>query len=112
MGERKSQELRDLCDTGGMSVQDKVVKAVEASRGIEDAGANLSGSFADLGGDSLAATAFATLLEEIFGVAVSVNLIVSPAGNIRTWAQTIERRLVNQEGMVEYEQIQIGRAHV
>src|SRR3546814_6351463 len=75
-----------------MSVQDKVVKAVEASLGIEDAGANLSGSFADLGGDSLAATAFATLLEEIFGVAVSVNLIVSPAGNIRTWAQTIERR--------------------
>src|SRR3546814_8491198 len=88
-----------------MSVQDKVVKAVEASLGIEDAGANLSGSFADLGGDSLAATAFATLLEEIFGVAVSVNLIVSPAGNIRTWAQTIERRLANQEGIVEYEQI-------
>src|SRR3546814_6849742 len=88
-----------------MSVQDKVVKAVEATLGREDAGANLSGSFADLSCYSLAATAFATLLEEIFGVAVSVNLIVSPAGNIRTWAQTIERRLANQEGMVEYEQI-------
>src|SRR3546814_15125062 len=88
-----------------MSVQDKVVKAVEASLGIEDAGANLSGSFADLGGDSLAATAFAPLLEEIFGVAVSVNLIVSHAGNIRTWATTIEMRLAKQEGRVDNEQI-------
>src|SRR3546814_17233207 len=105
IAERQNQELRALRDTGGMSVQDKVVKAVEASLGIEDAGANLSGSFADLGGDSLAATAFATLLEEIFGVAVSVNLIVSPAGNIRPWAQTIERHLPNHNTKANYENI-------
>src|SRR3546814_12098163 len=65
IAERQNQELRALRDTGGMSVQDKVVKAVEASLGIEDAGANLSGSCAVLGGDSLAATAFATLFEGI-----------------------------------------------
>src|SRR3546814_13039786 len=86
IAERQNQELRALRDTGGMSVQDKVVKAVEASLGIEDAGANLSGSFGDLGGDSLAATAFVMLLEELFGAAVSVNLIVSPAGHNGTWS--------------------------
>src|SRR3546814_11566089 len=84
IAERQNQELRALRDTGGMSVQDKVVKAVEASLGIEDAGANLSGSCADLGGDSLAATAFATLLGEIYGFAVSGNLIVTTARKIRT----------------------------
>src|SRR3546814_2857660 len=41
IAERQNQELRALSDTGGMSVQAKVDKAVEASLGIEDAGANL-----------------------------------------------------------------------
>src|SRR3546814_14649412 len=65
IAERQNQELRALRDTGGMSVQDKVVKAVEESRGIEDDGANLSGSFADLGGVSLAAHACATRRSEV-----------------------------------------------
>ena len=103
--ERQNHELRTLRDANGMSLQDKVVKAVEASLGIEAGDVCLSSSFSDLGGDSLAATAFATLLEEMFGVKVSVNLILSPAGNVGTWARTVESVLANQCDMLAYEQI-------
>lgn len=47
--------------------------------------------FADLGGDSLSALSFSTLLQEIFGVEVPVGVIVSPANDLAGLAKYIEQ---------------------
>lgn len=46
--------------------------------------------FTDLGGDSLSALTFANLLHEIFGVAVPVGVIVSPASDLAAIAAYVE----------------------
>ncbi|MTE17243.1 carboxylic acid reductase [Nocardia aurantiaca] len=46
--------------------------------------------FIDLGGDSLSALSFSTLLREIFGVEVPVGVIVSPANDLAGLAAHIE----------------------
>ncbi len=46
--------------------------------------------FTDLGGDSLLALTFANLLHEIFGVAVPVGVIVSPASDLAAIAAYVE----------------------
>ncbi|AKS35179.1 carboxylic acid reductase [Mycolicibacterium goodii] len=46
--------------------------------------------FTDLGGDSLSALTFGNLLHEIFGVEVSVGVIVSPASDLRAIADYVE----------------------
>jgi fatty acid CoA ligase FadD9 len=86
---KQDEELRTLRDSS-LSTEEKLVKALEALLGIEAGGVDPSRSFGDLGGDSLGATGFAMLLNEIFGAEISVNAILSPAGNVRTWARAIE----------------------
>ncbi|MBO0878948.1 MAG: thioester reductase domain-containing protein, partial [Mycobacterium sp.] len=48
--------------------------------------------FADLGGDSLSALTYSTLLQEIFGIDVPVGLIVGPATDLARLATYIEGR--------------------
>jgi fatty acid CoA ligase FadD9 len=47
-------------------------------------------SFADLGGDSLAAVSFSLLLEDIFSLPVEVGLIMHPTGDLHQLARYIE----------------------
>jgi fatty acid CoA ligase FadD9 len=47
-------------------------------------------AFADLGGDSLSAFSFTTLLEAIFGIEVSVQTIVSPTATLATIADFVD----------------------
>lgn len=95
--ERKQrEELAALrAGAGGLTVREKIGKALEATLGIEKVDDESSASFSDLGGDSLGATAFAGLLGDIFGVEVPVNTILSPAGNPRQWAALIEASLAD-----------------
>lgn len=69
---------------------DTVVEAVQATLGLGAADVQPTARFIDLGGDSLAALSFSTLLEEIFGVEVPVGVIINPAGDIQNLADYIE----------------------
>jgi fatty acid CoA ligase FadD9 len=93
--ERKQNDdliaLRD--PNSGLTVLEKVRKALAASLAVDEADVTDTQSFADLGGDSLAAAAFEALLSHIFGVEVAVNTILSPAGNVIAWAAAIEQAL-------------------
>src|SRR5262249_10771933 len=47
--------------------------------------------FIDLGGDSLSALTFSTLLADIYGVEVPVGVVVDPTGDLLSIADHIER---------------------
>jgi fatty acid CoA ligase FadD9 len=92
---RQNEELVALSDLeNAMTVLERVVKALEASLGVNNV--NLSHGFSDLGGDSLGAAEFSVLLENIFGVPVPASTILSPVGNPRHWADAIEGALARQ----------------
>ena len=97
--ERKQNEELMALQTmrSGLTVLEKVGKALEASLGVTDIDVNQPYGFVDLGGDSLGATAFSALLEDIFGITLPVSTILSPAGNPRQWAAAIERLLARRE---------------
>jgi len=91
---KQNDELVALRDpNSGLPVLAKVHKALAASLGVDERDVTDTQSFADLGGDSLAAAAFGALLSEIFEVEVGVNSIVSPAGSAIVWATEIEQAL-------------------
>lgn len=103
---RQHEELIALRNpNGGLSVLHKIGKALEASLGIQDVDLDRPHSFTELGGDSLGAISFSVLLKEIFGVAVPVNTILSPAGNPKHWAQVIESALDEDDGVPTFERI-------
>ena len=85
--------LRDPAN--GLSVLERIVRALAATLSLEEVDPADRRSFADAGGDSLGAASFAALLSDIFGVEVDVNLILSPAGNPAAWAAAIERALAS-----------------
>ncbi|CAB4975165.1 MAG: AMP-binding protein [Actinobacteria bacterium] len=76
-----------------LTVGQKIASALRAVLGLADTDFDDSSTFAELGGDSLGAVELTALFEEIFGVDLPLNDIVSPAGNPRRWAATIERAL-------------------
>ena len=85
---RQIEELRTLRLTSDGPVIDTVTRAVGATFGSTDIGADAH--FTDLGGDSLAALHLATLLTEIFAFEVPVNSILAPTATLATLAKTIE----------------------
>lgn len=83
--------LRD--DTAGLSVLEKIGKALEATLDLDDVEIEQPYNFAELGGDSLGAAEFVVLLQDIFGVEMPVDVILSPTGNPARWARRIEAEL-------------------
>jgi fatty acid CoA ligase FadD9 len=84
-------ELRSLRSGGAdRPVLETVSRALQATLGVAPADVRPDARFGDLGGDSLSALAFSKLLEEIFGVEVSVGVIISPAGDVRHISDYIE----------------------
>jgi fatty acid CoA ligase FadD9 len=68
-----------------------VRRAAAATLGVsDDSDLDADAKFIDLGGDSLSAFSFATLLEAIFGIDVPVQTIVSPTANLASIAKYIE----------------------
>jgi fatty acid CoA ligase FadD9 len=91
---RQNEELVALRNLeSGMSVLEKVGRALEVALGVQDLDVSQPYGFVDLGGDSLGAVAFSEMLEDIFGVALPVNAILSPAGHPQQWARAIEAAL-------------------
>jgi fatty acid CoA ligase FadD9 len=95
---RQNEELVALRNLeSGMSVLEKVGRALEVALGVQDLDVSQPYGFVDLGGDSLGAVAFSEMLEDIFGVALPVNAILSPAGHPQQWARAIEAALAQNE---------------
>jgi len=82
------------------SVIEKIGKALEATLSIDYDDVNRSKNFADLGGDSIAAVEFSVLLEQIFGVEIPVNSILSSTGSPKKWARWIESALIDGSSLV------------
>lgn len=70
---------------------DTVRRAAAATLGLPvDTALRADAKFIELGGDSLSAFSFATLLSEIFNIDVPVQTIVSPTANLATIANYVD----------------------
>ncbi|SFR03920.1 fatty acid CoA ligase FadD9 [Lentzea waywayandensis] len=90
---RETQELLDLSRGGrDRPVLETVQRAARAL--LADATANVSPSayFRDLGGDSLSAVSLSNLLHDTFGIRIPVDVIISPAHDLRQLAAYIEAK--------------------
>ena len=92
MADEQLSQLRTL-RTGGADqpVLATVVKAVQVTLGVPTADVSAEGRFIDLGGDSLSALTFSTLLTDIYGVEVPVGVVVDPTGDLLSIANHIQR---------------------
>ncbi|MVU83905.1 AMP-binding protein [Nocardia sp. ET3-3] len=90
--EQAQQQLDELAalrrEAADLPVLETVRRAARAVLGGEEP--QPDSRFTDLGGDSLSALSFSTLLGEIFGVEVPVGVIVSPANGLAELAAHIE----------------------
>jgi fatty acid CoA ligase FadD9 len=93
MADDQLQQLRAL-RTGGADqpVLATVVKAVQATLGVPAPDVSPEARFIELGGDSLSALTFSTLLTDIYGVDVPVGVVVDPTGDLLRIADHIERQ--------------------
>src|SRR5205823_4728865 len=92
MADDQLGQLRVL-RTGGADqpVLATVTKAVQATLGVPAADVSPEARFIDLGGDSLSALTFSTLLADIYGFEIPVGVVIDPTGDLLTVADHIER---------------------
>ncbi len=89
-------ELRALRAGGAdQPVLPTVGKAVQATLGVPAADVSPEARFVDLGGDSLSALTFSTLLSDIYGVEVPVGVVVHPTADLLSIADHITRRRIS-----------------
>ena len=94
IGEREASELHALRQAGRRQpALDAVLRAAQGVLGRSTRVPGPDAHFTDLGGDSLSALTFSTLLREIFDVDVPVGVVVSPANTLRRLADHIETTL-------------------
>jgi fatty acid CoA ligase FadD9 len=92
MADDQLSQLRALRMGGSdQPVLATVSKAVQATLGVPAADVSPEARFIDLGGDSLSALTFSTLLADIYGVEVPVGVVVDPTGDLLSIADHIER---------------------
>ncbi|QIJ65864.1 carboxylic acid reductase [Streptomyces sp. JB150] len=90
---REDEELREIRRSGAnRPVLETVQRAARALLAGTAAEVSPGAHFRDLGGDSLSAVSFANLLQETFGVRVPVDMVISPAYDLRHLAEHIEAR--------------------
>ncbi|MEU7633793.1 carboxylic acid reductase [Nocardia sp. NPDC049220] len=91
LADAQSNELRVLRHSGrDLPVLEAVSRAAGALLGAAAGDLRPDAHFTDLGGDSLSALTFANLLHEIFDIDVPVDVIVSPASDLRALADYIK----------------------
>ncbi|MGW9451657.1 carboxylic acid reductase [Streptomyces sp. NPDC055632] len=93
---REDRELLDVrrgaADRPVLETLQRAVQALLAGSGVE---VGPSAHFRDLGGDSLTAVAFSDLLDDVFGVRVPVDMIISSATDLQQMADHIETKRKN-----------------
>lgn len=74
-----------------LSTFEKLVILLESQLGIEGIETAEPRTFNELGGDSLGAALFSLSIEEIFGVSIAADVILSPTGSLQQWANLINQ---------------------
>ncbi|MFE4974387.1 carboxylic acid reductase [Kitasatospora sp. NPDC056651] len=95
LADEQDRQMRELRRTGAdRPVRETVERAVSAVLGRAGtiAGAGGGVRFTDLGGDSLSALTFTTLLREVLDVEVPVGVVIAPATDLAGVAAYIEAR--------------------
>ncbi|MFE2756916.1 carboxylic acid reductase [Actinosynnema sp. NPDC059335] len=90
---QESEELLDVRRTGAdRPVLETVQRAARALLTGSTVEVGPTAHFRDLGGDSLSAVSYTNLLHDIFGVRVPVDVLISPANDLRQVAEYIEAK--------------------
>ena len=79
-----------------LTTAQKIGKVLEAQLGLQSVDISSDRNFAQWGGDSLGAVLFGLSLEEIFGIEIQANTILSPTGSIENWAHTIDAHIAGE----------------
>ena len=104
--QQQKQAYDSLKDpNSGLSIQEKMTRLVEITLGVENAEKLLDKTFNELGGDSLGAVAFSTDIEQIFGVKLPADSILSPTGCMKKWVEAIEVQLSGEGAQVSFEEV-------
>ena len=94
--EKHAQELAALKDRNSpLTTVEKLVKVLEATLGVEGIDSTQPRTFDEFGGDSLGAVEFAMAIENVFGVKLPADSILSPTGSLTKWAAEIDAWLNN-----------------
>ncbi|GHH42434.1 oxidoreductase [Lentzea cavernae] len=89
----ETDELRALRRGGpDQPVDETVARAARAMLGHSRSELDGEARFADLGGDSLSAVSFASLLSEIYRIDVPVGMLLGPSGTLRDIAAYVAAR--------------------
>jgi fatty acid CoA ligase FadD9 len=95
----QQRQVQDGDDQAPLAV--RVRKAVEAVLGVPDLDL-ASGSFKDLGGDSISALSLALRLEEVCGWPVPVAAILNPGSSMQTLVRQLEARRSDPGGLPSF----------
>ncbi len=88
--EQQNQAYESLKDPKStLSVEEKLVRLAELTLGADAADNLLDKTFNELGGDSMGAVTFSADVENIFGVKLAADSVLSPTGCIRKWTKEI-----------------------
>ncbi|CAA0081762.1 Carboxylic acid reductase [Zhongshania aliphaticivorans] len=92
--EQQNQAYESLKDPSStLSVEEKLLRLAELTLSADPADDLLDKTFSELGGDSLGAVTFSLDIENILGVKLAADSVLSPTGCIRKWAKEIEATL-------------------
>ena len=96
LAERETGELEQLRQAGRQQpVLTAVLRAAQAVLGSSAGVPSPDSHFTDLGGDSLSALTYSTLLKEIFQVDVPVGVVISAANTLRRLAEIIQSEVAS-----------------
>jgi fatty acid CoA ligase FadD9 len=88
------QKRKDLIGAqSSLSLLEILTKLLEVDLNIRVVDSGELSTFYELGGDSLGAMLFSASIEEILGVELPADMILSPTGNLQKWTDYIERVL-------------------
>lgn len=79
-----------------LTTLEKLVVILESQLGIEGIDSSQERNFNALGGDSLGASLFSLSIEEVFGVPVAADMLLSPHGHLMQWAAEIDKAILNE----------------
>ena len=80
-------------DNNELSILEKLTKLIEIQLNREIRKEDYTYTFYELGGDSLSAVSFSMAIQDVFGLSVGADVILSPANNLKKWAAAMESRM-------------------
>lgn len=90
----QDEELQALKDPDSdLSTLQKLTRLLEINLKISGLDPDDRQTFAALGGDSMSSVLFSLEIEEIFGVTLAPDALLSPTGNLQKWAALIDEAL-------------------